>query len=344
MFLFTVLNPAFAPALASRLPEGADLQIEQARRTESELAEFKSRVETDVEGWSNDGIQVVRVAIWTSQNTLRIGVTGLTADAEAKLKQRYGADIVVFETEVAHSDVCDASDNCRPMKGGIAINHTGGQPGECTSGFVVERTDNASLAILTAGHCIEVLGGFDQAWQHNSQGFGRALYETWEPGGTGDADVGLITIQSPDVALMTNKNQMRRTNGSVANVTSYTVNPVQGGQACRVGHASGHDCGQIRFSDVGHWSDVAGWSSMWASHTVEVDFDSAGGDSGGSVFYYPGGGTCCTPVRALGTHVHSLAPADNTGWFSSIWMGRTDYDAIPSPVNYAYDICLSASC
>jgi hypothetical protein len=191
---------------------------------------------------------------------------------------------------------------------------------------------------------MQVHGGFDQAWQHNAQGFGRALYETWEPGGTGDADVGLISIQSPDVALMTSKNQMRRTNGSVANVTSYTVNPVQGGQACRVGANSGHDCGIITASDVSHVSAAAGWASMTVLHTVEVNFDSLGGDSGGSVFYYPGGGTCCTPVRALGVHVHSLDPEDSTGWFSPISTGRSDYDAIPSPVNYTYDICLGAAC
>lgn len=345
VFMFTSASPLLQTELSALVPDGADAQVVGASRTEEELAALKSHIEADVESWSKKGVQVVRVAIRTSLNTVRIGVTGLTADVEASLKEAYGADVVVFETTIAQSDVCDSTNNCRPMKGGISINHTGGVAGECTSGFVVERTDNAALAILTAGHCIQVHGGFDQAWQHNSQGFGRALYETWEPGGTGDADVGLITIQSPDVALMTNKNQMRRTNGSVANVTSYQLNPLEGAQACRVGHKSGHDCGQITDSDVGHWSEVTGWSSMWVTQTAEVNFDSLGGDSGGPVFYYPGGGTCCTPVRALGTHVHSaLDPADNMGWFSPIYVGRSDYDLIPSPVNYTYDICLAASC
>jgi hypothetical protein len=79
--------------------------------------------------------------------------------------------------------------------------------------------------------------------------------------------------------------------------------------------------------DVGHWSDVPGLSSMWVSHTAEVDFDSAGGDSGGPVFRYPGGGTCRSPVHALGTHVHSLDPEDETGWYSPIYWGVQE----PSP-------------
>lgn len=344
VFMFTIPDSALEADLAARLPQGADVQIIPAVRTEGELADLKGQVEADLRELAELGIDVVHVSVRTSLNTVRIGVQGISPAVEIELKLRYGSDIIVFESKVAHSDICDATNNCRPIKGGISINHTGGAAGECTSGFVVKRTDNGSLAILTAGHCLQVHGGFDQAWQHNSQGFGRALYETWESGGTGDADVGLITIQSPDVALMTNKNQMRRTNGSVANVTSYLLNPTEGGQACRVGRTSGHDCGVITDSDVGHWSAVDGWASMWVTHTVEVNFDSLGGDSGGPVFYYPGGGTCCTPVRALGTHVHSLDPADNTGWFSPFWVGRSDYDAIPSPVNHTYDLCLSASC
>lgn len=143
---------------------------------------------------------------------------------------------------------------------------------------------------------------------------------------------------------MTSKNRMRRNNTSEASVTSYLLNPIEGGQACRVGFASGHDCGVITDSDVGHSSPAPGFSAMWVNHTVEVNFDSAGGDSGGPVFYYPGGGTCCSPVRALGTHVHSLDPEDNTGWFSAYWVGRSAYDGLSSPVNHTFNICLSASC
>jgi hypothetical protein len=345
IFMFTSVDPTITSRLAALLPEGANVEIRDATYTEAELMELKAQVESQFADWQADGVVILAVGIDVRANRLQIGVADHGPETEARLQSRYGNGVAVLETKVAHSDVCDGTNDCRPIKGAIAVNPTGAAPGRCTAGFVVERTDNAALAILTAGHCVEVWGGFDQAWQHNSQGFGRALYETWEPGGSSDADVGLITIQSPEVALMTNKNQIRRTNGSVANVSAYiSGHPLQGGQACRVGTTSGHDCGSVRISDVGHWSVVAGWHWMWVSHTVEVDFDSAAGDSGGPVFRYPGGGTCCSPVWALGTHVHSLDPEDNTGWFSPITRGVGDYNDIPSPVNYTYRLCLTAAC
>ena len=74
VFMFTAPDAARRSALAARLPEGADVQVKEAVRTESELAELKGRVEADVEDWTTTGIEIVRVAIRTSLNTLRIGV------------------------------------------------------------------------------------------------------------------------------------------------------------------------------------------------------------------------------------------------------------------------------
>ncbi len=141
---------------------------------------------------------------------------------------------------------------------------------------------------------------------------------------------------------MTVKNQMRRTNGSVASVTGHLVLP-EGGQACRVGINGGHDCGVITDPDVGNESVVPGLATMWVTHTAEVNFDSLGGDSGGPVFRYPGGGTCCSPVYALGTHVHSLDLPNELSWYSPIYWGVQDYDALPGP-SYTYGLCLNSAC
>jgi len=352
VFLFTVIGPSIRSSLETRLPEGADVQVELALKTEREIYELKDRIKADRDDLAAQGLVIVQIAVATSLNTLHIGVVDLTVGFAETLRQRYGAEIVVVDADVAQSDACTSSNNCRPMKGGISINHTGGSPGECTSGFVVTRTDNGAFMMLTAGHCIQVNGtGFDQAWQHNSQGFGRAQYETWLPGSAGDADVGLITIQTPEWPSMTNPNRIRRKNGngtladqSVADVTAVS-GVAQGGQACRVGRASGHDCGAIKFADEDNWSIVAGYQWMNVLHTARVTFDSTDGDSGGPVFYYPGGGLCCNPVTALGTHVHSEVDASsvNEGWFSPYGWGRLNYDNLPQP-SYTYSICLSTSC
>ena len=351
VFMFAATNPAIRAELEALFPVDADMQIEQAVRTEQELHETRSLMKRHRDALEAGGIQIVQIAIATSMNTLHVGVRNLTSGAAGVLKELYGSDLSVVDADVAVSDACNDTNNCRPMKGGISINHTGGVPGECTAGYVVKRTDNGNPMILTAGHCIQVHGGFDQAWQHNSQGFGRAQYETWIPGGSGDADVGVISIQSPEWPSMTSKNLIRRKNGtgslsdqSVAQVTGL-ASVVQGGQACRVGRASGHDCGIIKFADEDNWSIVPGWQWMNVLHTARVSFDSTGGDSGGPVFYYPGGGTCCNPVTALGTHVHSEADSSSIdeGWFSPYGWGRLNYDNLPQAA-YTYTICLSASC
>lgn len=343
VFLFTSDRSSLLPELEQALPGGSDPQVGVAARTELELLALKDRIVGDLPELWSDGIRVAQVGVDIEQNTVFAGVINFSDAALGQIKDRYGEYVVVTTGQVVESDVCEASNNCRPIKGGISMNPTGNPVPQCTSGFVVKRTDTATLAILTAGHCIQVNGGRDQAWQHNAQGFGRALYETWVPGGSGTADVGLITIQSPDVAIMTNKNQMRRTNGSVANVTSV-ASPVQNGQACRVGLTSGHDCGMITVVTQSNLSEVNGWQDMTVTETTRVNFDSSGGDSGGPVFFYPGGGTCCTPVTALGTHVHSEPDATgDEGWFSSYSRGRSAYAAL-FPGGQTYNLCLTASC
>lgn len=345
VFLFTKVDEAMAGRLASALPEGANLGVQSAERTERELLDLQARIVGDRDELRDRGITLIRVAIRDSLNTVRIGVENPTDEIGRILATRYGSHVVTFHAEVATSDACvSGPDDCRPMKGGIAIYHSGGlATGECTSGFVVKRTENAALAILTAGHCIQVNGGFDWGWRHDGVAYGRALYETWVPGGAGDADVGLTTLFSQEVAQMTNKNRIRRNNATEASVTASAA-PVQGGQACRVGITSGHDCGLITDADDANLSEVAGWLDMNVLHTAVVNFDSLGGDSGGPVFFYPGGGTCCSQVTALGTHVHSEDGAGaNEGWFSPYSRGRAAYAAL-FPGGQTYNLCLTATC
>ena len=192
IFMTTRPTEELRVALASALPVGANVELVAATRTEADLAKLKESIEADRPSWLSSGVHIVRVGIRPSLNTVRIGVLTSDESAAPSIHARYGDDVVVHETQIAHADACVAANNCRPMKGGIAINPTGGPAAVCTSGFVVRRTDTSALAMLTAGHCIQKWGGFDQAWQHNADGFGRALYETFEVGGSGWADVGLI--------------------------------------------------------------------------------------------------------------------------------------------------------
>lgn len=343
VFLFTSGLPKdVRDQIASALPAGTAFRVEAATRTEAQLLAQKAKIEADLPSTWASGIDVVRVAVKTSENRLRIGVHDLTDAERQMLLARYGAEIDVFEDGVAVSDACGGYNDCRPIKGGISINHDGGSAGECTSGFVV-RGDTGALYLLTAGHCIQVHGGYDTLWEHDNDSFGRARRETWTPGGTGAADVGLITIFSAEQTLMTHKNQMRRTTNSVVSVVGVEmIGPgSEGGQACRVGRRSGHDCGIITEWSVGRASKVTGYKQMWVTDTTTMNFDSLGGDSGGSVFYYDNGGTTGSVV-VLGTHVHSEeGTGANESWFSNFWAGTVYYEQL---WGMGYSPCLTAAC
>ena len=343
VFLFTgATAQAAADEIGGLLPAGTAFRVQIAKTTESELIEHKQMIEADLSLLWASGIDIVRVAVKTSQNRLRVGVRNLTETERQELLASYGSDLDVFEDGVAVSDECPATNDCRPIKGGISINHLGGSAGECTAGFIVRGSDG-SLYMLTAGHCIQVKGGYDAVWQHDSDSFGRARRETWQPGGTGAADVGLITIFSAEQVLMTSKNMMRRTNNSVVSViyTRIMGPALEGHQACRVGRTSGHDCGVVSEWLVGRASKVAGYAQMWVTHSTTVNFDSLGGDSGGPVFYYDNGGTTGSVV-ALGTHVHSEEGSGaNEGWFSGFFTGSNYYESL---WGISYEPCETAAC
>jgi hypothetical protein len=282
----------------------------------------------------------VRIAVKTSRNTLIVGVQGLTAAVANTLKQRYGFELIVIDDDIATADShCPAANDCRPIKGGIAINASGGLPSDCTAGFVVRLSSTNGLAILTAGHCIQVYGGYDVLWMHNNDSFGRARHETWVPGGSGPSDVGISTIFTTE--SIPNKNHMRRINNNIVNVLGIQGAPGEGGQACRVGVAGGHDCGIVTDYPAMRVSSAPGWAAMTVNQTATVNFDSLSGDSGGPVFYYIGGGTTGNVV-VEGTHVHSETGAGaDESWFSPFFVGRSDYQ---NRHGYSYLACTDADC
>jgi hypothetical protein len=84
---------------------------------------------------------------------------------------------------------------------------------------VARRNDNAGLVIITAGHCIDAHGGFDEIWDHNNDSFGRALRETWVENSSRNADVGLIYIFSAEYPSI--KSQIHTGGGLVRAVVNW---------------------------------------------------------------------------------------------------------------------------
>jgi hypothetical protein len=284
------------------------------------------------------GIEVVSIGLDVRNNTIQVGVHGLSDAKSARLLESYGGDLLVKEDTVGQFDECPTIFDCRPIKGGIAMRTVGGPPNQCTTGFAVRRS-TGPIAILTAGHCNHLKAN-DELWLHDDDGFGRWLEGTWTAGATRTADVGLISIFSSDVNLMTKKNAMRNTNGVVTYVVGVASTLSQGMQVCREGATTSRDCGQLTIPAIKNKSEVPGGLFMWVTQSAQWDRDSLGGDSGGSTFYYSAGGTTGN-VIALGTHVHSGTAAESKSWFSPIWPGRALYGSM---FGETYLVCVNAAC
>lgn len=350
IFLFTGRLDAHADNIAKVLATPIEFRVEQAERSLDELLSEQAAIDEQRPRFASEGVDIVETAILPDRNAVVVGINGLTAAREAAVTDLFGPGLVFEDSRPARAD-CVNGGNCRPIKGGLAIDAADG--GECTSGFVVKQSGSSVLRLLTAGHCLAAHGGETVVWRHNADSFGRALKDTWQENYTRTADVGLISINSDDLALMTNDNAMHRGAGYVYPVIDQLTgdNQMLNGQAYRYGRNSGTDPGLINGLYANRqscWGSLANPNCMTVTKTIRVDFDSVGGDSGGPVWFYlnlnPG-----LAVIALGTHVHSeneipgpyQDPQPWWGWYSPIDVGAAQYLANWS---YSYTLCKTANC
>ncbi len=333
VFMFTADLPDREADLAKIVPPEFDFQTRLATRTYQQLTEVNERFASTWNDLKAEGIDIVRAGIRTSENVIEVGVHGLTPAISTRLKEVYGPGLVIAEQDSAVGDACVNILNCRPMKGGITIKAADG--GICTSGFVVKATNTGGYRLLTAGHCIEAHGGAEVVWSHDNDSFGKAKDETWKDGATRKGDVGLIDLYGAEVP--TNKNRLHTTSSTVINVSGYYLSLYQGEPSCRVGATWHLDCGTVYMPNVTRDSFVAGFGTMHVTQSVEVDFDSTNGDSGGSM-YAPTSGYAV----AQGTHVHSDPDGPGAhGWYTPITSGQQEFT---DRFGYTYTLCINATC
>lgn len=341
VFLFTGSLDVHEASITKALHEPIEFRVAQATRSLSELLAQQSAVLADRDRLKEEGVRVVETAILPDRNAVLVGIDGLTPVDEAAVSARAGDNLIFVESKPAEADACPNGSNCRPIKGGIAV----GRPNNawpCTSGFIVK--EGASLRLLTAGHCLHMAGGPTVDWFHNGVKFGDALSDTWQPTYTRTADVGLIDIDSAELAQITTDNLMHRGAGNVWPVLGQVQGHLQmmNSVVYRYGRTTGTMNGRINGLYASRDSCV-GLTCMTVTKTIMVNFDSEGGDSGGPVFYYAP--SPAVGVIAMGTHVHSedednpaLAPF--YGWYSPVDVGAAQYDEFFG----TYTLCTQANC
>ena len=331
VFLFTNSLDTHRESIVKALEEPIEFRVERVARSLDELLAQQAAILAQIDSLAAAGANVVETAILPDRNAVLVGLDGLTPARAGDVTESAGPGLVFEEAKAAHADACLNGSNCRPIKGGIAITRPNGS-WPCTSGFVVK--EGGTVRLLTAGHCLHMAGGPTLDWTHNSIKFGDALSDTWQPGYTRTADVGLIDIDSGEQSQMVGDNQMHRGAGNVYGVVGKVngASQSQGTLVYRYGRTSGTDHGLINGLYASRQScvDVTPPKCMTVTQTIRVDFDSTGGDSGGPVFYYvtfPGGST---GVVAMGTHVHSEDETEDPypwyGWYSPVDVGAAQYD------------------
>jgi hypothetical protein len=250
------------------------------------------------------------------------------------------------------------------MRGGIEIHavHDDGYNQWCTSGYLAKRTDGShnNMVVVTAGHCIKYQSNHhSSAWYHKSSKVG----DQQNPDNTGwrdnsHGDVGFIDLTGnwdPGSAGSVVGKALSHPfagspNPTLANVKDYWTFEQQtvGTPVCRIEmgatlsppnyNGAVRDCGLVKsyntdvlasMTDPEVNSCVSG-NCKYIKYMKGVNFDSAGGDSGGTVFLEDDGAG--DPVTLVGTHVHSIKDGtaavgpnkDLRGWYTSVTRGLNE--------------------
>lgn len=335
VFQFASKRAAAEDALKDVVSGATTFEVVKVDRSEDDLERLKNRIEARDAELADSGVDVVSILNDVRSNQLRVGVQGPVERARERLAD-LGAGVRVVAQDYPLLDACNGQADCPPAKGGIRIK---GNKSFCTAGFMGKRLDGTPrLVLLTAGHCFAFgQQSGNKTWWHGSgisHSSGDIKVGTqdgmiWVTGQTNPklkADVGVIDLASGFEPG--EKNKLLTTNGSsgVGKVNGTTGNYiVPGWPVCAFGAGSKTKrCGEIvgasynnkTCKNPGTGSDAEPCSKL--EYTVEVDFDSTGGDSGGPYWEGPRGND--SPWIAMGIHTHSTKDnvANPFGWYVPI--------------------------
>ena len=201
---------------------------------------------------------------------------------------------------------------------GNTLSYTSGSPG-CTAGFAVSYISGGvtKKGILTSGHCPnDMLVKFND---HNVLLSGPIVEKQHrsDPNGGGDNISDKYDYQIWDGTGLNLDNQIafKDLNGipefpatGIFRLTAITtfLNQKKGMIVCKSGQTTGITCGEITNGNASH-DGVAGWIQVANSNQANI---SAGGDSGGVWFLYPGSSTNVTGVGVHTAGNSSTNPED----------------------------------
>jgi hypothetical protein len=282
-----------------------------------------------------------------------VGVHHLTDAAASRLRKDYGPGVSVNEDNAAVADYCDDDENCWPPMGGLKISPAFNTNRWCTSGFVARRNDTDKLVMVTAGHCIWANSGSDETWVHDGHSIGKSREWVFED--NVNTDVGVINFMDSvtNLFIQPPPSMHRYMSAPSTPTIQYMSGYVNGGSqlagflVCRQGWRSNKDCGQIvkPLSTNESCAVSVGGTSRCVdiNATIELNFDSIGGDSGGPVF------SDVSENVGYGIHIHSddeddpIPPGQATyrSWYAPLDLAKS---TLANIAGLSISYCVDSNC
>ena len=286
----TRLNPRVEAEIRSRVPAGV-VSFALTSHSAAYVRQVHQAVTNSAQRLAAVGTQLVQWGPDTQGGVESIGVLNLTKQDTQRLHAMFGVDnIRVYNvplSDVPKATNVDRQNDTSPYNGGDAItNHVGG----CTSGFGV--TISGKTYLLTAAHCF--LPGdniYNELWPI-PRGDNNNLGSEWKRDvAYGGQDSAVLNVRGSDLIWT----------GAIGNPQRSLVAGwdfiVDGYQVCQSGAYSGEVCSTVQHHANCIWvSDYAGLSGDRYECGVAYATASSGGianqggDSGGPVFRFEGGG------------------------------------------------------
>lgn len=206
------------------------------------------------------------------ENSIDVGIYPYEERFAQELYEKFGEMLIVKEREPLQQQARNSTLN--NMQGGLNIAYTRSVSegdGDCTIGFTAEK--NNQDYVVTAGHCIESAVNSGQSyWYQGGEIIGAG--SDYADGYNWDA--GLILLTSSKNAT----NYIYKYQSFDSKYTRATNGPAYEGQpVCNSGITSGFQCGEVTAE-----YELINIGNRTVMRTV-ADYENAGGDSGGPIWY-----------------------------------------------------------
>ncbi len=136
---------ATAHVVLRESPGDTTVELVEVQWTLDELLDARARIRAGIPKLTQQGVDVVSVAVDVRANVVEIAATASPAAIEADLSREYGPMVRAIPSVGIDPAACTGGDRPNPLKGGLNVN-IGGE--NCSSGFVSRAGSSTSYCPL----------------------------------------------------------------------------------------------------------------------------------------------------------------------------------------------------